>query len=97
MTTDRQMIELQDVRFAYGGGEETLKDISFELGGGHCLALMGNNGAGKSTLLRCLNKILAPKGGRITVCGRELAAMRRGELPAGALSLSRQAATAAWP
>ena len=23
MTTDRQMIELQDVRFAYGGGEET--------------------------------------------------------------------------
>lgn len=80
MTTDRQMIELQDVRFAYGGGDETLKDISFELGGGHCLALMGNNGAGKSTLLRCLNKILAPKGGRITVCGRELAAMRRGEV-----------------
>lgn len=74
------MIEISNVAFAYRNTPEVLKDISFDLGGGHCLALLGNNGAGKSTLLKCLNRILDPQKGVVKVGGKELHAMKRNDI-----------------
>lgn len=74
------MIHIQNIAFAYPGTEEILKQISFDLEGGHCLALLGNNGAGKSTLLKCLNRIHEPKSGVIEVDGRNIRTMKRGKI-----------------
>jgi lipopolysaccharide transport system ATP-binding protein len=47
-----------------------LDDVSFELGRGECLGLLGANGAGKSTLLKMMNGIVRPDAGQITIRGR---------------------------
>lgn len=74
------MIHANDVAFAYPGSRDILRRVSFDLEGGHSLALLGNNGAGKSTLLKCLNRILKPKHGEIIVCGDALSALTRGDI-----------------
>lgn len=47
-----------------------IKDVSFQLHRGECLAVLGGNGAGKSTLLKVLSGILSPDLGRIQRNGR---------------------------
>ena len=74
------MIETKKLEFAYRGDHEVLRDVSFDLSAGHCLALLGNNGAGKSTLLKCLNRILDPKSGVIMVSGQNVCKMKRNEI-----------------
>src|SRR5204863_4625946 len=44
-----------------------LKDVSFQLGKGEILAVIGENGAGKSTLMRILAGVQTPDGGTIRV------------------------------
>jgi len=48
----------------------SLRDVSFELGRGEAIALLGRNGAGKSTLLQLLNGRLKLDEGRVTVRGK---------------------------
>ena len=47
-----------------------VKDISFDVGRGETLGIIGHNGAGKSTLLKLLSRITAPTSGTITLEGR---------------------------
>jgi ABC-type polysaccharide/polyol phosphate transport system ATPase subunit len=47
-----------------------LRDVSFSIGRGEGIALIGPSGAGKTTLLRLIAGILAPDSGRIEVAGR---------------------------
>jgi lipopolysaccharide transport system ATP-binding protein len=47
-----------------------LKDVSFEVGGGEIVGLVGHNGAGKSTLLKILSRITGPTTGEATLRGR---------------------------
>ena len=48
---------------------QALRDVSFTLGGGDRLGLIGSNGAGKTTLLRTLAGIYEPVIGRVRVQG----------------------------
>ena len=47
-----------------------LKDISFEVGKGEAVGIIGHNGAGKSTLLKLLSRVTAPTRGSISYNGR---------------------------
>ena len=49
--------------------EVVVADISFELGQGQAVALIGTNGSGKSTLLRTIVGLLPPLGGQLSVFG----------------------------
>ena len=81
------LLEARDVRIRIG--ERVLcRELSFQLGKGERLAILGRNGAGKSTLLAALAGLRATDGGGIFLSGvscnflqaRE-AAKRRGFLP----------------
>ncbi|MEO8034492.1 MAG: ABC transporter ATP-binding protein [Acidobacteriota bacterium] len=47
-----------------------LKDVTFQVGEGEVVGIIGRNGAGKSTLLKILSRITAPTSGRAVVRGR---------------------------
>ncbi len=51
-------------------------DINFEVNQGETFVLMGLSGSGKSTLLRCINRLIDPTAGTITVDGEDLTRAR---------------------
>jgi ABC-type multidrug transport system fused ATPase/permease subunit len=67
-------IRFEGVSFAYpGSSAPALHDVSFALGPGERIALVGINGAGKTTLVKLLLGLYQPTAGRILVDGQDLA------------------------
>ncbi len=65
--------------FAGYGDRLVLDDVSFELGQGQTMALIGHNGAGKSTLLKVLYGLLPSNGGTVRCRGVALDKMPPGK------------------
>jgi ABC-2 type transport system ATP-binding protein len=55
------------------GSFRALEDVSFAVGAGEALVILGENGAGKTTTLRCLAGVLRPTMGRVEVGGISVA------------------------
>src|SRR5262249_1533880 len=55
-----------------------LRDISFRVGQGESLGLVGHNGAGKSTALKLMTRILEPTSGTVRLRGRVAALLELG-------------------
>ena len=68
----RGEIAFEDVRFAYGDGEEALDGIDLAIPAGQTVAFVGETGAGKSTLVKLVARFYDPTGGRVTVDGTDL-------------------------
>ncbi len=49
-----------------------LKDVSFDIGHGECVAILGQNGSGKSTLVRVLSTLLLQDAGTAHIFGNEV-------------------------
>lgn len=72
-------IELHDVTLGYGE-RVLMADASVGFGWGELTALIGRNGTGKSTLLRTIAALAKPRGGRITISGRDVASLSMKEV-----------------
>ena len=62
------------------GGLTAVNGLTFELAGGRLHALIGPNGAGKTTFFNLISGLLAPDGGRVFFCGRDITGRRPHEI-----------------
>lgn len=80
------LVELRGVGFAYPVAAARrarpwrLADLSFEIGEGEIVGVIGPNSAGKTTLIRLLTRVLEPAAGAIVLEGRPLRSWRPAEL-----------------
>jgi branched-chain amino acid transport system ATP-binding protein len=65
------VLEVKEVSVAYGV-IEALRNISFTVGKGEIVALIGANGAGKTTTLRTISGLLRAKKGQIFYKGQDI-------------------------
>ena len=65
------MLEIKDLEVYYGV-IQAIKGISFEVGEGEVIALIGANGAGKTTTLHTISGLIAPKSGTVTFEGKDI-------------------------
>ena len=76
------MVRFENVGLRYGVGPEVLRDIYLDLAPGSFHFLTGPSGAGKSTLLKLVFLAERPVRGQISMFGKDVARMRRSDLPA---------------
>ncbi|WP_238185055.1 ABCB family ABC transporter ATP-binding protein/permease, partial [Methylobacterium trifolii] len=76
------VLRFEDVHFAYNPDRPILRGVSFAVPSGKTVAIVGPSGAGKSTLSRLLFRFYEPQGGRITIDGQDIAAVRQDSLRA---------------
>jgi ATP-binding cassette, subfamily B, bacterial MsbA len=66
-------IEFRDVHFSYGNGhDDTLQGVTFAVGAGQMLAIVGRSGAGKTTLVNLLPRFYDVTTGAILIDGRDI-------------------------
>ena len=68
--TTAPLLQLEDIKMNFGA-IEALKGISFSVGKGEVVALLGDNGAGKSTLVKIISGGLLRSSGRMTFDGED--------------------------
>lgn len=71
MVLDDKLFEVKNISFDYDG-EEIFSDISFSIGKGDVLCILGPNGTGKTTLIKCLNGLHEVNSGEILVNGKNI-------------------------
>ncbi|WWC60172.1 uncharacterized protein I303_102737 [Kwoniella dejecticola CBS 10117] len=74
------VIEFENVSFSYDGKVEALKNVSFKLGKGESMALVGETGSGKSTILRLLYRFYNVTEGRILIDGQDISKVKQQSL-----------------
>jgi ABC-type branched-subunit amino acid transport system ATPase component/ABC-type branched-subunit amino acid transport system permease subunit len=77
--TDRPVLDVKGVAAQYGAFR-ALHDVSFQVGAGEVLALLGSNGAGKTTTARTLSGMLPTSQGEIWFDGRRVDGRRAHEV-----------------
>ena len=65
-------IRFDNVAFAYEPARPILKGLSFEVGAGQTVAIVGPTGAGKSTISRLIFRFYDVTGGRILIDGQDI-------------------------
>ena len=65
------MIEFDRVSFSYGANS-VLKDLSFSIGPGERVAILGGSGDGKTTILKIILGLIRPDAGRVFIDGEDI-------------------------
>lgn len=67
------LLEVKGLSFGYQKSQQTLRDVSFSIGKGEMVSIVGRNGAGKSTLSKLICGFETPDAGEIFLNGKPLA------------------------
>ncbi|CAN7771101.1 ABC transporter ATP-binding protein [Cupriavidus necator] len=67
------LLRLDAVAHSFGG-LEVLRNVSFDVPAGHIVGLIGPNGSGKTTCFNIVSGFLRPKGGKVSLAGRDITA-----------------------
>ncbi len=74
------MLKIEHLTKVYPNGTVALNDVSFEVKDGEFLVIIGLSGSGKSTLLRCINRLIDPTEGKITMDDEDITAAKGEQL-----------------
>lgn len=66
------LLEVRDLCFGYNKGQHTLQNVSFSIGKGEMVSIVGRNGAGKSTLSKLICGFETQDSGEIYLNGKDL-------------------------
>ena len=61
---DAPLLELRNLNKVYEDGYHAVRDVSYSLGPGLLVGLIGPNGCGKTTMMRCINRLCRRPPGR---------------------------------
>ena len=63
------LLELRDLNKYYDDGYHAVRGVSYRIGPGMLVGLIGPNGCGKSTMMKCINRMHDPSSGEILIDG----------------------------
>jgi ABC-2 type transport system ATP-binding protein len=71
-TMDEPAIRIESLSKTYAGGQQALREVSFDVPRGQIFGLLGPNGAGKSTLINILAGLVVKTGGKVNIWGFDI-------------------------
>jgi phosphonate transport system ATP-binding protein len=74
------MLRIRGLSKRYRTGDLALKSLDFDVSDGEVMALIGPSGAGKSTVIRCINRLVEPTAGTVTLNDTEITTLGSREL-----------------
>lgn len=76
----RAMLRVSSLSKRYKTGDEALNGVSFDVPAGQVVGLIGPSGSGKSTLIRCINRLVKPTSGHVSLNETDIMRLGRGAL-----------------
>lgn len=72
LKVEEGVVTFDHVNFAYKEGHQVLKDISFSVGKGQTIGLVGHTGSGKSSIINLLFRFYDPQSGQVLIDGQNI-------------------------
>tara|TARA_Y100001956_G_scaffold82012_1_gene101358 strand:+ start:6128 stop:7822 length:1695 start_codon:yes stop_codon:yes gene_type:complete len=66
------LLEISNLTYSYDGEKNALEDVSFSIGRGEFVSILGKNGSGKSTITKLVMGVIEPDTGSIILDGQDL-------------------------
>lgn len=80
MDDSTPLLELRKLNKYYEDGYHAVRDVSYKIGSGLLVGLIGPNGCGKSTMMKCINRLHSESSGDILIDGESVIGKKPGDV-----------------